>query len=125
MIYLDTHVAVWLYDGELERLPRLAKELLEEHALRVSPMVVLELRYLYETDRITVDAPAIVEYLESAVGMRVCAIPFNRVVVEGLSIDWTRDPFDRLIIAQARAAQSRLLTKDRTIRSNVDFAVWD
>jgi PIN domain nuclease of toxin-antitoxin system len=37
---------------------------------------------------------------------------------------WTRDPFDRLITAQAALGESTLLTKDDTIRTNYANAVW-
>ncbi len=124
MIYLDTHVAVWLYDAGLDRFPGYAKQLLEENDLRLSPMAVLELQYLHEIKRITIEAPSIVEYLEAAINLQICPLPFHRVVIEALDINWTRDPFDRLIVAQTRAGQGRLLTKDQTIHNHTDLAVW-
>lgn len=39
---------------------------------------------------------------------------------------WTRDPFDRLIVAQALEARCPLATKDSRIRGVLgDRAVWD
>ena len=40
------------------------------------------------------------------------------------SLDWTRDPFDRLIVGQARASRLGLITKDRQIRRHFDGAFW-
>ncbi|HXH57083.1 hypothetical protein [Iamia sp.] len=40
------------------------------------------------------------------------------------TLDWTRDPFDRIIAAQTLAAGARLLTKDLTIRDHLGLAVW-
>ena len=37
---------------------------------------------------------------------------------------WTRDPFDRLITAQAALDDSPLLTKDDTIHTYYPEAVW-
>ncbi|MCF7950382.1 MAG: hypothetical protein K9L57_01970 [Spirochaetaceae bacterium] len=37
---------------------------------------------------------------------------------------WTRDPFDRLITAQADIQAASLLTKDGTIRTHYPKAVW-
>ena len=37
---------------------------------------------------------------------------------------WTRDPFDRLITAQAAVDDSPLLTKDDTIHTYYPKAVW-
>ena len=41
MIYLDTHVVVWLYAGELDRISGAAKARLEEQDLLISAMVTL------------------------------------------------------------------------------------
>ena len=46
-------------------------------------------------------------------------------MIQSLEIDWTRDPFDRLIVAQAIAADGFLLTKDRTILNHSVAALWD
>jgi hypothetical protein len=42
-----------------------------------------------------------------------------------LHIRWTRDPFDRIICAQAACTGTRLLTKDTIIRSHFKKALWD
>lgn len=68
-------------------------------------MVVLELEYPYEMERLKTPAAQILEYLESALDLGICLLPFHRLVMEALDMKWTRDPFDRLIVAQARAGQ--------------------
>ena len=37
---------------------------------------------------------------------------------------WTRDPFDRIIVAQSKLADAPLLTKDNTIRKQYKKAFW-
>ena len=125
MIYLDTHVVAWLYSGELDRLSPCAGERIEAEDVLISPMVVLELTYLYEIDRLLVDAPVIIGSLEATIGLRVCTLPFHRLVMEAALQKWTRDPFDRIIVANAVCAQSALLTKDRQILQHCQSAVWD
>jgi PIN domain nuclease of toxin-antitoxin system len=39
-------------------------------------------------------------------------------------LTWTRDPFDRLIVAQAMGKNFRLLTKDAGIRRHSSLAFW-
>ena len=124
MIYLDTHVVVWLYAGDVERLSPIACKLIESQALLVSPIVQLELEYLREIDRLTVGSALVLESLEQSIGLEMCDRPFAQVVIESIQQSWTRDPFDRLIVAQAKARDARLLTKDRTILSHYDHAVW-
>ena len=40
LIYLDTHVVTWLRVGRTDVLPELARHLLEENGLLISPFVV-------------------------------------------------------------------------------------
>ena len=46
--YLDTHLVVWLYAGQVELIPHSVREILENSNLLLSPMVDLELEYLFE-----------------------------------------------------------------------------
>lgn len=124
MTYLDTHVAVWLYNGETDRFPSEARSLLEAGDLTLSPAAVLEMQYLYEAGRILVKAPQIVEYLQSMLDVRVSGMRFDRVVVEAIEQEWTRDPFDRLIAAQAKVSDAPLVTKDGIIHENYEKAIW-
>ncbi|CAN5501715.1 hypothetical protein BH23ACT3_BH23ACT3_09460 [soil metagenome] len=48
----------------------------------------------------------------------------GRSVTAADSLPWTRDPFDRLIVADAIAAATPLLTRDDTIHANCDVAIW-
>ena len=67
MIYLDTHVVVWLYAGDTERLSVHARQHIESNELLVSPIVLLELAYLKELGRITVDSALIRETLVQSI----------------------------------------------------------
>ncbi len=48
VIYLDTHVVVWLFSGRTELLSSRAVNAIENHDLLISPIVSLELQYLYK-----------------------------------------------------------------------------
>jgi PIN domain nuclease of toxin-antitoxin system len=124
MIYLDTHVVLWLYEGLLKKLPRAARKAIDENDLLISPIVRLELQYLHEIKRSTKPAGTILADLGAQIGVTVCDLPFDRVVREASELSWTRDPFDRLIVAQALCRNSRLLTKDRGIRKHAPLAFW-
>jgi PIN domain nuclease of toxin-antitoxin system len=125
VIYLDTHAVVWLYAKELSRFSSAGLERIEKNDLFVSPMVILELEYLHETGRIRCGSHVVRESLEQTVGLRVCDRSFAAVVRIALDQTWTRDPFDRIILAQAKLADAPLLTKDSDIREHYKKAVWD
>ena len=124
MIYLDTHVVVWLYAGEHARIARPARRLIDTEPLFISPVLLLELAFLEETGRIRAQARTIFTELQELVALSVCDLPFAEVSIASLQLKWTRDPFDRLIVAQALARGARLITKDRFIRRHFKDAVW-
>ena len=124
LIYLDTHVAAWLYAGRVDLLTPRAIQLVDEDDLFLSPAVVLELEYLHEIGRLTVGGNTIVQGLSSQLGVTLCDAAFTAVVEGALDHDWTRNPFDRLIVAQAALSGSALLTKDRTILRHYRKATW-
>jgi PIN domain nuclease of toxin-antitoxin system len=125
LIHLDTHVLVWLYAGELEELTDVARQLLEAEELVASPMAVLELDFLHEIRRINVAGKVVAEDLAARIGLRIATTPFALITERAASLRWTRDPFDRVIVASSIADGAGLLTKDRTILKHVDSAVWD
>jgi len=124
VIYLDTHVVVWLYAGEHSRLARTARRFIETESLLISPVLLLELALLEETGRIKVRAQAIIAELQESLALSICDLPFTEVAVVSLQQKWTRDPFDRLIVAQAAVRGARLITKDRLIRRHFKDVVW-
>lgn len=124
MIYLDTHVVAWLYAGQIGLLPRAAVRVLEREPARISPMVVLELELLFEVGKLAQASAPVVEAVRADLGVEVCELPFHEVVRGAFAQSWTRDPFDRVIVAQAAVRRSRLLTKDQTIRDHYDQAIW-
>lgn len=125
LIYLDTHVVVWLYaQGAAALSPRAADHIEAASEIRCSPMVRLEVQYLFEIGRVTEPALGVFDALSAALGLRMCDLPFFAVVRESERQDWTRDPFDRLIVAQASLAGAPLLTKDETIHAAYSRTVW-
>lgn len=124
-VYLDTHVAIWLHDGLVERLSTEAKRRIEENELLISPMVLIEFQYMFDRHRVGVAPLHVYGYLNATFGISLCALPFSVVAQEALSTRWAKDPFDRIITAQAAAnSESRLITADHLIRQNYSRACW-
>lgn len=123
--YIDTHVAVYLHDGLTDELSNDAGRQIEANDLLLSPMALLEIDYLFRRKRIKVGAAAMFATLNTSFGVALCQFPFAQVAHEALSVAWTMDPFDRLIVAQASANHgAMLITRDRLIRRNYLNAVW-
>jgi PIN domain nuclease of toxin-antitoxin system len=118
-------VVGWLYEGELSRIPQRARSLLSEKAPRVSPMVELELSFLFQVGRVSEPASAPLQALRRGIGLEVADVSFAELATAAIDLTWTRDPFDRLIAAHAIVAGVPLLTADRTILENLPLATWD
>jgi PIN domain nuclease of toxin-antitoxin system len=99
--YLDTHVTLWLYAGETERISKRAAALINREALLASPIVLLELQYLREIGRLAATPHAVIAELKRRVGLAVQNRPLEAIVEQTNDLEWTRDVFDRLIVAQA------------------------
>jgi len=123
-IYLDTHVVVWLFSGETHKISNKVLEIIEESELLISPMVVLELEFLYEIGRLNYKQDEILSSLSQSIDLKVCNLSFATVAKESTKHNWTRDPFDRLIVANAICKSSRLVSRDRKIRDNYNMAIW-
>jgi PIN domain nuclease of toxin-antitoxin system len=124
LTFLDTHIVCWLYEARLDLFSRDSLAAIETGLLRVSPMVSLELQYLFEIKRITRPAQEILAALAKDVDLRISDAPFADIAARAQTLDWTRDPFDRLIVAETLVAGGVLVTRDEKIRANSPCVVW-
>jgi PIN domain nuclease of toxin-antitoxin system len=123
--YLDTQIAVWLHAGKSQKLTTEARRQIERNDLLLSPMALLELQYLFDRQRIRRHAMEIYTDLHGAFGVTLCQFPFPAVAMTALSCTWTNDPFDRIIVSNAKANNdAMLLTADQEILKNYSSARW-
>lgn len=69
-LYLDTHVALWLFADTKDKFPEIVQEVIESHNLNISPFVTLELQYLKEVGHINYDGKFIVENLKTKIDLK-------------------------------------------------------
>src|SRR5580698_4978677 len=124
VVHLDTHVIVWLYEGRVERLGKAARRAIEAGNPVASPAAVLELEFLHEIGRLKPSATKVMTSLAAEIGLQICDMTFRAVVDRALHEAWARDPFDRLIVANAKAVSAPLASKDQRILSNYSRAIW-
>jgi PIN domain nuclease of toxin-antitoxin system len=124
LIHLDTHAAIWLAEANERRISRLARRLVDRQPLAISPAVVLELEVLAEIGRLRNPPSAILARLYEQAEVALSAASFPDVVAAATIFAWTRDVFDRLIVANAIADEARLLTADQHILDHFRDAIW-
>lgn len=122
--FLDTHAAVFLWEGRGEIFGSGSRELLERALLHVSPLVRLELGFLREVGKLKVEPGEILGALTGEYGVTVTADPMDRLVPLAMPLSWTRDPFDRLLVATALLHEAPLITRDARIQEHFAGAVW-
>jgi PIN domain nuclease of toxin-antitoxin system len=125
LVYLDTHIVVWLYAGLLDKFTPKARAGIDDNNVVISQFVRLELQYLYEIGRIKVEPDKIIGELAGEIDLRISECPLNNIIEEALKINWTRDVFDRLLVAETIRDQSLLfITADKKIREKFTQALW-
>lgn len=115
---------MWLYDALEHKFSKSAKAAINSDDLFVSPMVVLELTYLKEINRLNPTPAEVLSFLEESVDLKRTAPNFETLINTAVEIRWTRDPFDRIITAEAAMNDSLLVTADEIILKNYPKAVW-
>lgn len=122
--FLDTHAAVFLYEGRTEAFGAAASDLLERAALFVSPLVRLELTFLHEVGKLKVAPDQMLGALSADLGVAATDDPLTALVPLARPLSWTRDPFDRLLVATAMLHRAPFLTRDERITAHFPGAVW-
>jgi len=104
---LDTNALIWLDRGHRRAKPLTVRST----ALYISPASLLELQLLNEIGRLRLDAGA----LDALIGDERWLLddpPASDWFLRAADLSWTRDPFDRLLVAHARLRGWRLATGD-------------
>lgn len=114
---LDTHVLLWAGVGS-DRLPHATRNLLEDPAadVRFSVISLWETMIKLQLGRadFQIDPEALRAHARLA-GLVEVAVTGEHVLALSCLPALHRDPFDRLLIAQARAEGLRLLTVDEQV----------
>ena len=123
--YLDTHIVLWLAAGKVNRLSSKARGLIDRSELLLSAMALLELEYLHELGRTKFPARDLLKKVDHETNLRLCDLPFPAIAAAALGESWTRDPFDRLIVANAKAnGFAWLISADEQMRKHYPRTVW-
>lgn len=115
MILLDTNALIWLLDDHPRCLP-----VVEQRArLYISPVTLLELKYLIESGRLELVWGETLAGLADDPRWALDNPGSHELFRAAVDIEWTRDPFDRLLVAHAKTRRFRFATGDRNIKENL------
>lgn len=125
-LLLDTHAFLWFAGGD-PRLPSQARRAMEapDAELVLSAATVWEIAIKSGLGRLKLPEP-LPEYLAQKVaeGFRLLPVEaFHAASVESLP-SHHRDPFDRLLVAQAMAERMPIVTGDTALRAYPVKVIW-
>ncbi len=124
-ILLDTHIALWAVTDN-PKLSEKARQYILDPAnlIRVSAATIWEIaiKHMLARQSMPISGNTAISYFESA-GYEFTAITAKHAAtVEDLP-DHHRDPFDRILIAQAISEPFHLLTHDRMLKLYSDLVL--
>lgn len=123
-IFIDTHILLWMASNGIKNLTATARKSMDGIILKISPMSVLELHYLYEIKRIPVKPYDMLDRFKQFLHIEISKSDFTEVCEIANGIGWTRDTFDRIIVAEATLHKAKLVTADEKILKHYKRAVW-
>jgi len=112
-ILLDTHMLLWAFAAP-ERIPTRARKRIDVSEVFVSAASIWEVSIKASLGKIQVDAGLLLAEIEPA-GFTLLPISGDHAVAVGLLPSIHRDPFDRMLVAQARTEPLILLTNDAAL----------
>ena len=126
MILLDTHTWIWSVEGDVRRIGRRSRSLLQraetDDRIRVSVVSVFEVVALATSGRLrlAVSAESWIRGSLATAGVRLAEVtPAIAIDAGFIPRDVLADPLDRLLVASARQLDATLLTSDGRI---LDYA---
>ena len=115
MILLDTNALIWLLAGH-KRADVLART---RERLYLSPVSMLELQFLLEVGRLKLESGRTLADVVNDPRWTLDNPSSDVLFGAALDLSWTRDPFDRLLVAHMRCRRWTLATGDRMLQTQL------
>ena len=117
-LLLDTHIVIWTLDRSLStRLPAIGQVVNDgRNACFVSAASLWEINLKHAVGKLEIDMTLsdIPDFLESQ-GIWLVGITAEHALANSIPEPTTKDPFDRLLLAQAQIEGMRFVTVDRAL----------
>lgn len=124
--FLDTNIVIFLYEKNTTMLSEEICDILDsyENTFYISHITNLELQYLFEIQKIIISPEEIISSIQSLFPIEYSSKNISKIIEKANTLSWTRDPFDRIIAANALIENMPLITSDRNILAHCKSAIW-
>ncbi|MGO9437281.1 MAG: type II toxin-antitoxin system VapC family toxin [Terracidiphilus sp.] len=124
---LDTHVFLWVAAAP-EKLSRKASEIIPDPGNEFFLSIATPWELAIKTNTGKLDAAGLLRDLEAGVfaaDLEILPASVSQVIRAGLLPYYHRDPFDRLLVAQALDQRLPILSKDRLLDRYGVKRIWN
>ena len=119
-LLLDTHIFLWCIQGESKRIKSIRSKLSHASEIYVSSASIWEMTIKIKLNKLEGDISAIVAAISESGFLELPITSAHAAAVSGLP-DIHRDPFDRMLIAQAILEPLTLLTADVLLKQYTEL----
>ena len=125
-LLLDTHIWIWAASNPARLRPGIVDEIARADVLILSVASVWEAAVKEASRKLTVDGGvrALVDHAFETMGVRVLPIAAEHALEAASLPGHHGDPFDRMLVAQARVDGLTIVTVDETIRAYDVSVMW-
>lgn len=112
-VLLDTHILLWILteSDSLKKVEWFKRPL---HWI-ISPISLLEIKFLQECGKIKLEFDGLIAHLNEDIRFEIDNPSIEELCFKAFSITWTRDPFDRLLVAHSIVRAMPFGTLDKVI----------
>jgi PIN domain nuclease of toxin-antitoxin system len=126
-LLLDTHIFIWLVEGS-ENLSQIARSAIEDESnrLHLSIVSLWEITIKISLDKLQLKIP-LEEVIENFIlpsSIEILPIHLSHLLVLQNLPPHHRDPFDRLLISQAKSESLTLVSADNSFSQYVVERLW-
>jgi PIN domain nuclease of toxin-antitoxin system len=119
-LLLDTHIALWAITGDATLDEEFLDRLRHDPDIFLSPVSLSEITIKQATGKLT--GPADLAEQVRDMGFRELPVTYAHAIAAGRLPPHHRDPFDRMLVAQAAVEGLTLVSRDESIaRYDVDI----
>jgi PIN domain nuclease of toxin-antitoxin system len=125
---LDTHAFIWIVTGETEYFSKTLMNIIEntENALFLSAASIWEMMIKCSINRLSIPKPEKSFLTEQMAISNITELPVNMehsFEIINLPL-FHKDPFDRILVSQARVENMRIITRDKKMSLYDIDIVW-
>lgn len=121
-VLLDTHIYLWTIQGNVRLASKARKTIRDADEVFISSAVIWEAAIKARLGKLAVDIAQLVDAISHS-GFQQLSITVEHAAAVHELPDIHRDPFDRILIAQAQCDRLWLLTADKTLAAYCDCVI--